>query len=827
MAMKRRSGLHLRNWLRSPAPRVALAFCMTAVERVLRFFAHPLLLIAGFLSVAWLGAFATLPAWLHILALVFFVALLSSEIGRACLKWKPFSKSSARRRVEESSEIEHRPLDALHDHPAHAENVPVSAEQKALWHAHVAHAKAQTRKLKWPRWSKKLGLQDPYALRYAALVVLLVSAVLGRHALGSSLSAAINPAIEGLTPPPELALDVWISPPEYTREPPLVLHASTGATHELGKSRRQPSNASVNIPEGSLVTAHVSGADASRLALDVDGKSLPFVADKHAKEGTGGAEASATLRQSGKVTLKNGWWTLASWSVHVAQDKPPQVSLNETPTVTSRKSLRFSIDASDDYGVESILLRVSPRELLPGTRNDPIEMELASPNAKSVHRVAYEDITSLPWAGLPVDLTLIATDAAGHRSESQSITYTLPERLFLHPLAQAIVEERHKLLRDPDDENTRNEAANVMAGIARKPAGFRGDGLVLMGLRAGAVRLVLDRDHSSTGSVIDLMWPLAIRIEDGAVGSAEKALRQAQKDLADALDRKAGPGDIHRLIERLKQTMAQYMRDLAAQMAARPGPTEDLSRWVGAQAASKAFTPDDLEKMLAQLQELAAAGETQKALDQLAQFQQALENLRKDRPQLSAEQRQALEKLKTLRNIVRDQKQILDKTFHKSENSSSGKGEGKEFRALSGEQGDLAQRVKALLDSMSGNQGDNDAPDNLTKAENAMRQAAQALQAAAGKPAMQSQNNALKAMQDAEEGMIDNLSQNLFLLPGPDNFLERSYGSLVSPGQNVKLPDKQEARRVRQILDELQRRANDKSRPQDERDYLERLLRNF
>lgn len=822
MATGRLIGLcsNMRGWMQSPAPKVALALVMTIVERVARYFSNPLLLVSGFVAAAWAGTFSALPIWAHIIALVSFVALLCSELGRSCSKWRPFSEASARRRVEKASRLAHNPLDALQDRPA-------TEGQNELWKEHVARAQAQTRNLKWPRWSKALGLRDPYALRYAALLVLLASAVMGRHALLGSLSDAVNPAIEELKPPPQMALDVWISPPEYTGLPPVVLSSSSGAVEALGKSQRYPSNAPVSVPEGSVVTAHVSGnATVARLSLSAEGAShsQPFTADKSGKNN---AEASATLRQDGRLTIRKGWWTLASWSVRTVPDKPPQVTLNEPPTVTSRKSLRFSINAEDDYGVESIILRVTPREPLPGARNEPVEMELAAPNAKTVRRVAYEDITSLPWAGLPVDLSLIAIDAAGHRTVSQSIAYTLPERIFMHPLAQAVVEERHKLLHNPDDENTRNEAANVMAGIARRPAGFRGDELILMGLRAGAVRLVLDRDRSATGSVIDLMWPLAVRIEDGAVGSAEKALRQAQKDLADALDRKAGAADIHRLIDRLRQTLAQYLRDLAAQMTARPGPTEDLSRWIGSQAASRAFTPDDLNAMLEKLQELSAAGDTQKALEQLARFQQALENIRKDRPQLSAEQRQALEKLKDLRALARDQRQLLDKTFSSAERDADRKSGDKQLRALAGEQDALSRRMKALLDSLNGSAGAQDLPDNLAKAETDMNAAAQSLRSAAGKPAMQHQNNALKALQSAEESMIDNLSQNLFLLPGPDNFLERDYGSLVSPGQNVELPDKQEIRRVRQILDELQRRANDKSRPQDERDYLERLLQNF
>jgi hypothetical protein len=43
----------------------------------------------------------------------------------------------------------------------------------------------------------------------------------------------------------------------------------------------------------------------------------------------------------------------------------------------------------------------------------------------------------------------------------------------------------------------------------------------------------------------------------------------------------------------------------------------------------------------------------------------------------------------------------------------------------------------------------------------------------------------------------------------------------------VKVPQQMEMRRVREILNELQRRSGDMNRPKTERDYIDRLLQNF
>lgn len=405
------------------------------------------------------------------------------------------------------------------------------------------------------------------ALGCVALAALLAGAFAGRHMLESFL------------PPQDLNLEVWVLPPEYTGIAPLALSSPTPAgLGVLSMPQRRSSQADLRVPEGSLVTAHVAGSNSvAGLALEFEGRRLRFVPEKGRKDG---GEARAVLRHGGRLTIKKGLWTLASWPVGTIPDKPPQVKFSEPPALVFPRSLRLVIEAEDDYGVESLALRVTPLQILQNVRSVPIELELASPRAKSTRRVVYEDIASLPWVDGDVELNLVAVDSAGHRIVSESVIYTLPIGLFKHPLAKAVAEARRHLILTPNDQNARNGAANIMAGIAIRPESIGGDPLVLMGLRAGAVRVVLDRDHSATESVIDLMWPLAVRIEEGAFGSAEKAQRQAQKDLADALDRKASMADINRLTDRLREALTQYLRDLGPRIAVRPGPTKELSSLV-------------------------------------------------------------------------------------------------------------------------------------------------------------------------------------------------------------------------------------------------------
>ena len=56
---------------------------------------------------------------------------------------------------------------------------------------------------------------------------------------------------------------------------------------------------------------------------------------------------------------------------------------------------------------------------------------------------------------------------------------------------------------------------------------------------------------------------------------------------------------------------------------------------------------------------------------------------------------------------------------------------------------------------------------------------------------------------------------------------EDSAGGNSVNTTGVKVPDQSEMERARQIFEELRQRRNDPARPRDERDYLDRVLKQF
>lgn len=778
---------------------LTVATVMVALEAWSHAFALPVFVMALFVAFAWLGLFAALYAWLHLAALVVFAAWFFVALHRAIRHYRKPSRSLARRRLEAANRLPHRPFDALEDRP-----VLASAAHRALWNLHIERHRAQLKKLRPPRWGLSLAERDPYALRYAAVILLALGLCFSWGGWGERLRAALDPAVSLPWSAPTLALNAWITPPEYTGLPPVMIATPAG-------SRR--ADEVIAVPEGSVLNVHL--ADAGRPpTLTLNGATEPLTPDVH-----GDLVATRTITSGDSIRLQRRWRALGAWKIRVVADQSPQIRFAEPPAATERKATRLSFEASDDYGVRSVGVRLAPTLSMSGVGNDPITLPLAVTQAKRVKQVDYQDLTALPWAGLPVQIQLVATDAAGHESLSAPVAFTLPERGFDNPLARALIEARKKLLTQPD-ATTRNEAANILASMARKPIDYRGDPVVLMALRGGAVRLVLDRDPEAVAAVRGLMWRTAVKIEDGKAGTAQDMLRQAQRDLAEAIDRDAGEAEIQKLIDKLQMSLAQYLQQLATQPERQPAT--EMERMMAAQA--RVLTPDDLRGMLDAMRNLSATGSRDAARQQLMQLRQLMENLRAAPPQLSPAQKQMLAQAQGLRDLAKAQQKLLDETFA---NQRDGK-------AAPDAQSKLSEAQRSLLEQLSQlmpKQGNVDT--NMRIGMHAMESAANDLKRGDSGDAMKRQGEAITALQRSLQALMAQLREEAGLAVagqgvsgGERDPFGRSAATLMDDG-SVKIPARMNIRRAREILDELQRRASESSRPRLERDYIDRLLERF
>jgi len=787
----------------------------------------PMLCVTGiFVAAALFDLLSPLPGVVHAAILSgFALALVGTAIwGFRALVWP--DALAARRRIELNSGLAHRPLAALADRPG----APLDDAAATLWEAHRRRMAAAIRRLRvgWP--AAGLARRDPWGLRAVLAIVLVVGAIDAGADWRDRLLRAFNPDWEGGPAAPTASFDIWITPPDYTGLPPQFLRADTAGP--------------VHVPTGSTLLAQIHGGR-GQPHLSIDAVPSEFQAiDKQ------NFRVEAVLTKGELLTVSQGGATLGTWPIEIIPDNPPVAAFAQPPRGTARAALRLEYHATDDYGVEAVKA-VIRRAGDHADNKIEIPLPLSGLHLKDAHATSYQDLSPHPWAGLPVEITVVATDALGQIGESEPVRMDLPERVFTNPVARAIIDQRKELVKDP---GSRVAVAEIIEDLDKRPALFRDDTVAYLALRLAALRLRQDDADAAVAAVVPLLWDTALRIEDGRMSLAQNDLRRLQQELQDALARGASDEEIDRLMRELSDALNRYLQALAEDMQ---NHSPDDARPLD---SSKTLTSRDLQRMLDRARELAHSGAQQQAREMLSQLQDMLENLRMARPGERGQRgnSEGEQMMRGLHDLMQRQQQLLDRSFRAQRRQDQGQGDGAAQSAQPGGAPDAAQpgdlgdsaaqqeELRHALGDMMRHMSDGlgGIPDPLGRAERAMHDAAGALQRGQPGAAIDPQSEALDELQQGARDLAKQLQDRLskgWGSPGdgevtdqelPDKSDRDPFGRPLSANGpydqgDVAIPDESILQKSREILDELRRRAGERSRPTIELDYIERLLRRF
>jgi uncharacterized protein (TIGR02302 family) len=758
------------------------------------------------------------------------------------------TREQALRRLETRSGLKHRPASAFDDKPIGG----AQSETSPLWQAHRSRLTALVRSMKPGLPMPRTDRFDPLALR-ALLVLLLVVAGISNYSraverIGSAF--VLGPSTSVLA----LRVDAWIAPPVYTSQPPLMLTSGpiVGASNELERVRE--------VPEGSALSIRVNnsgrGTVAVRTIADGQQDDVVLLPDEMAPEARGGLSTYQTkLEWTQRVELLVDGRVAASWPINVIPDQPPEISFEQEPGETARKALEIRYQASDDYGVSAASAII--RQLAPDGQSiaedgpwpaPEFPINLARANATSVSGQSYKDLTAHPWAGLPVEIYLEARDQAGQTGRSDRRRITLPERAFNNPVARAIIEQRRTLVADP--RGSRRQVTRMLNALTLMPERYLRSASAYLGLRTAYWRLINDASIDSVKSVVDQLWRVALRLEDGELSDAEEALRTAQDRLEQALRDGASEEEIARLMAELREALSRFLQSMAQNAERMPGEFGDVPF-----DPSRVLSQDDLEQMLRSIEDLARTGSRDMAQQMLSQLRSLLENLQAPQSAPSEMAEQLMQMLREFGNIIQEQQQLLDETYRAERGDGTGEGEPQpgqpgqqgegqqgqqgqqpsdDLAGLSGRQQALREALERLLEQMR-EQGAQ-MPGELDGAGTAMGDAAQSLQQGDGTRATQQQTLALDRLRQGAQSMAEQFFSQLGQMGqqrtgegnrGRDPLGRPQRTTGPDTGDTVKVPNEFDIQRAREILQELQRRLGDPSRPGLELDYLERLIRRF
>jgi uncharacterized protein (TIGR02302 family) len=865
-----------------------------------------LAVVAAFLLVSSAGIWPLLPKLLHMALLgAFGLAFAAALVSLARVTWP--TREDAIRRIERVSGVPHRPASSYEDTVSAPGSDPATL---AIWDAHKSRMAALLARLKSGKPHPRTDRHDPFAVRAAFLLALVGLTGLLGHGASERVRAAFDLSARSVLS--EARLDAWLTPPAYTGRPPVMLADGAGGAKPASGADPEAAGSGVHeAPVKSLLIVRVGGMGDAPLAIEImpataaGEQPAPQRVDANTSADVGDLkEVRHELKRSATVRALSGSTELARWHITVIPDETPKISLSRPPELTPRGSLKITYKVEDDYGVASAGVDLkrqadpppNPKKAwaqppppkgprMPLMRPPKLELRLPKPNATSQEAHTYFEMASHPWAGRKVIMTLEAKDVAGQTGRSPGFEMILPERKFTKPLARAVVEQRKRLL---DDSRYRMSVLSALDALTLEPDGFIDDTRVYLGLRTVYHRLKNDRTRAAFKSVIDQMWQIALRIEDGTLSDAERALREAQDKLAKALEDGASEEELKQLMQELRQAMAEFMKQLAQE-------NQDGQPQEGQNQDQQTLAQQDLERMMRNLEEMAQNGSREQAQQLLSEMQDLMERLQSGRQdQAQAQKNQEMMKMmEELGGMVDEQQQLMDETYQERRQGNQNEGQGGEQQrpppgmkgmgsegreggqgappgqsdqAQRGQRGrpqpggqgqqgqgdqfgqgqqgrqggleDLARRQQELRDRLGQLQKqmrEKGAPSSqqLDDAQSAMESAEDALERGDLAEATEQQSRALDQMRQGAQNMAQEMMRNMPQRYGqsgdtardPLGRPQRSQGPDL--GTSVKVPDQIDIQRAREILEELRRRLGDAKRAPFELDYLERLLRRF
>ena len=670
----------------------------------------------------------------------------------------------------------------------------------------------------------------------------------------------------GIMAPANVRVDAWVTPPNYTGKPPIIL---SNANKDANAADATP----LAVPSGSTLLVRSSGGT---IDVVVGGGVAEVAPEGQAPKGTNERHFKITGDGTAHVRAPAGQ---PQWKFTATPDRPPSIALAKDPERQARGALQMSYRLEDDYGVTEARAQFAARPAdapkdadgkaaQPRPLFEPPQFPLVLPNARTRNGVGQtvKDLSEDPYAGADVTLTLTAKDEAGNEGKSEPFNMRLPERLFTKPLARALIEQRRILALDA---NQNGQVYTALDALMIAPEMFMPETGYYLGLHTVSRQLEAARTDDQLREVVASLWALAVTIEDGNISDVDKALRAAQDALKQALERGASDEEIKKLTDNLRAALDNFLRQMVEQFRNNP---QQLARPLDPNA--KVLSQQDLKNMLDRMERLSRSGDKDAARQLLEQMQQMLENLQMAQPNQGDDDMQ--QSLNELGDMIRKQQQLRDKTFKQGQDSrrdrmrgkqgdqSMGdlqqdqqalrdrlkklqeelakRGMGPEQRGQKGQKGQGQKGDQAQQGDQGGDQGDDDG-DGLDQADSAMGDASGRLGEGNADGAVDSQGRALDALRKGAQSLADAMQQGDGDQQGdgPGNRAGRqqSGGNQTDPlgrplhgrefgdDYTVKIPGEIDVQRVRRILEELRRRLADPSRPQLELDYIERLLKDY
>jgi hypothetical protein len=737
----------------------------------------------------------TLPLWAYGLWLIATLLLFLKGFK----EWHLPTRQEINNTLESRSGVKDRPIESLEDTTL----TEPTDFQSHLWRASQDRQRATLKQLHFLRPFIRLENTDQHALRIAAVLLFIIAFVISGQYFPQKIKTALWP----FTQSDQSNTVLTVTPPLHIKKP---------VTRNAGFKREVP----IDIYEGSqIAVTHAQPILKPKLTLN--DKDIPF---KNNVEETV-SKPLDTIILSYAPLLKQ------QWSINYIEDKDPTIHTTGAPDQSSIGALEIPVSLYDDFGIKEVNFAF---DLDPVVEEQPLfgapykETKALNTNEDETLETSLKfDVTAHLWSGLPVTLTLQATDFAGQISEPLNIETVLPERSFLDERAQKLIAARKRLAWEgvsayPDiltDTTPILESADLE----------RLDISIYLAAKTLIERIkTQDKDILST---IELLWTIALELEDQGLTREYDALKKAIQDLMKALQDNADDKKLAQKFGSLSEQLDSYVDKLAENMKEKskqkfgdktPDNIDDM-----------VLSQEDFDSFMEDLLRNLQKGQGDQAQDKLSRLEDFIDNIVPDlNDELPPEIDFSMKSIDELDRLIEAEEDLLKRTKEAAQNLTTTQPLALEQNALRLILGQLIAEAAERLD---------DIPQGLGMAELEMRVVTLDLQQNKAEEAIPHEEKVIEYLREGQEELEQQLQEQIAQMLNPlgkEGLGDKDPLGRPIPGgkddktnplndNTVKIPDEAEQKRLREILNILRERAGEYDRPEEELDYIRKLLEKF
>ncbi len=746
----------------------------------------------------------------HIFILSVFLFLFFLFLIKLLKNFKYYSKSNTLLWIDGKNYRSINPLTALQDYPASTNY------NKELWYLHKENIKNNIKNVRLYIPRLVIDEYDPLKLRFLFTFIMILSAYWAYE------NNRFKYNLIGFTKFSQYIISneyfhfkAWISPPNYTNTEKKLL--------EVAKSNKI-NNFKEIVPINSILNLYIN-TNHSKFSIKSNDNNIEV-----RKIDTGNYEATIFIDEKKNIIVNKKNINHLTLNLSVKKDELPKIQFLSTPNFVNNGSLSFVTRASDDYGVKEIIAYIKRPLKYEHFKEEHIAYKVFSninsnEDNKSIESYFFEYVADSVWAGNKTLLELYVLDYA-KQSNSIMKVIQIPSKKFNDELAREIISFRESLAKSKSfPKETLKEFKYIFEDHKYLLENENVNTAYLAALRA--LDLKEKFEFSVNSEAFKSLYVLAQVIEEGKSYFAKKNIEQIEQNLFDSIKQKE-TDKISTNARKLQDTIDSLL-DLENKKNNDKNYNDE----------AKKSLKDQIEKLTKQIEDLLKTGSKKGINEKIQQLKQLSESIKN--PNNNKESEAKLQKKKEFLNklseLLNDQEKVMEETFNKAAER------GKFKQSSEGSGGKTPKEKQEELRNTLGNvmrdigASENEIPQELGRADRAMRQASRDLENGRPDEAANAQGRALEMIQKS----INKMNSENYMTERPqtaekgkENYKDTNKEYLAenenieyqgtAAGGKIKIPNQREVKNVSKIANELYKRYNEENRSLNDKRHIKNLL---